>query len=736
MRRDSGVGVESLREVQGDALTPSTPLFAMGCAASKGVVPTQPDPGGAKPSDVDALRTMLESLDADGDGMLTRSEFVAMLTRPAWSTTTPGQAQALYERCLDPEKRLLVIETFVRGWAMRHNSSGGTRLILRDSGELEVIEEAVERDLLLLQQTGAPVATRGKTVGSRLFERAVTVRWLKSFVAKFPKMLTLRTYEVVTEVVIPQTLEGLCRLCELPNVETGAIEVFVSHSWGARFSDLFAAICDTCPNHVFVWLDLFAVLQHSQMKDGTPLPEQMLMDKTDDLKFDKCIEASRALLLVCNPSPNMEKVTYDDIFQTEDTEKYDAKWKEAEIEFLPPQRVWCCYEILYSVIHHKPMVVCPGVADPASDAIVPPLIPSSNETVLILNQLVDIERAQAKYEADKSRILSDVKERVGISKTNALIKGAMNGAVMYNFATRSVEGDYSPVLKAVVSGDSSYIKNAAFTKEMADVALSIAVAGNYLNIIKVLTELGADPNAKTEGDDTAMLWAASGGHIDLLEALQNAGADLSWHNTVGWGTVPWAAYDNHDRLIELFAKLKQLGQDVAACGSLNEAQLKLPLDKRLTNMSPVMWMTPRPFFPALRALIKEYDSAVDTANAQGLTALMFAAAQKKFTMVKELVDLGADVNKRMPAHDQTAAMWAARHGQKETLDELVKLGASLNLRDADGKSANDLLAEFEASSKPLNGENPAPEPPCLGAPARTDVRCAVMMYNLETWLIM
>ena len=249
--------------------------------------------------------------------------------------------------------------------------------------------------------------------------------------------------------------------------------------------------------------------------------------------------------------------------------------------------------------------------------------------------------------------MSVVKERVGISKTNALIKGAMNGAVMYNFATRSVEGDYSPVLKAVVSGDSSYIKDAAFTKEMADVALSIAVAGNYSNIIKVLTELGADPNAKTEGDDTAMLWAASGGHIDLLEALQNVGADLSWHNTVGWGTVPWAAYDNHDRLIELFAKLKQLGQDVAACGSLNEAQLKLPLDKRLTNMSPVMWMTPRPFFPALRALIKEYDSAVDTTNAQGLTALMFAAAQKKFTMVKELVDLGADVNKRMPAHDQT-----------------------------------------------------------------------------------
>jgi hypothetical protein len=49
---------------------------------------------------------------------------------------------------------------------------------------------------------------------------------------------------------------------------------------------------------------------------------------------------------------------------------------------------------------------------------------------------------------------------------------------------------------------------------------------NGPQVVRVLVEAGADPDARSPGDETALHWAASSDDVDVAEALIDAGADL------------------------------------------------------------------------------------------------------------------------------------------------------------------------------------------------------------------
>jgi hypothetical protein len=72
----------------------------------------------------------------------------------------------------------------------------------------------------------APTPESAPRPKHKLHERAVSVRWLKAFIAEYPQMLDYYTWEVVLKVVMPATKRHLNRYCELPGVELGAAEVF------------------------------------------------------------------------------------------------------------------------------------------------------------------------------------------------------------------------------------------------------------------------------------------------------------------------------------------------------------------------------------------------------------------------------------------------------------------------------------------------------------------------------
>jgi ankyrin repeat protein len=70
------------------------------------------------------------------------------------------------------------------------------------------------------------------------------------------------------------------------------------------------------------------------------------------------------------------------------------------------------------------------------------------------------------------------------------------------------------------------------------------------------------------------------------------------------------------------------------------------------------------------------------------TALTWAAAQGRVAAVRELVELGADVNQQAtfggPTHGErvTALQIAAQAGRREVVEALLELGADPTLRDA------------------------------------------------------
>ena len=97
---------------------------------------------------------------------------------------------------------------------------------------------------------------------------------------------------------------------------------------------------------------------------------------------------------------------------------------------LPPQCVWCCFEILHAVLNKKPIVMQAGRAhEVAAAEQVPPFAATDRRTVLNMLQLIDMGKAQAKFEVDRVRIIGQIKEMFGMNEANAIVKGAIAGAL-------------------------------------------------------------------------------------------------------------------------------------------------------------------------------------------------------------------------------------------------------------------------------------------------------------------
>jgi uncharacterized protein len=82
-------------------------------------------------------------------------------------------------------------------------------------------------------------------------------------------------------------------------------------------------------------------------------------------------------------------------------------------------------------------------------------------------------------------------------------------------------------------------------------------------------------------------------------------------------------------------------------------------------------------------------SGVDAADADGLTALMKAAARADTPAVQALIAKGANVNLQAEGTRLTALMCAAYFGHTAVVTALLAGGAKPDLKDASGASAAD-----------------------------------------------
>ena len=135
------------------------------------------------------------------------------------------------------------------------------------------------------------------TARKEVWQCSVAWRWVLQFVRE-NDLDGLSTQDVVTQIVIPRTLEKQVRYVDLipPNCVSSPT-YFVSHVWGCPFLDLVASIQsalglnedDEKSAETFLWIDIFAVNQHRTNNEQA----------SDLMSLHKAIQQSSAATLVC-----------------------------------------------------------------------------------------------------------------------------------------------------------------------------------------------------------------------------------------------------------------------------------------------------------------------------------------------------------------------------------------------------------------------------------------------------
>jgi len=164
--------------------------------------------------------------------------------------------------------------------------------------------------------------------------------------------------------------------------------------------------------------------------------------------------------------------------------------------------------------------------------------------------------------------------------------------------------------------------------------LNTACNSNSIEIVKLLLAKGADVNLSGHGGYTPMMYAAESAiTIEIMELLIEKGSDI---NPI--------AQDGVNALIKaIFGVLSD-------SGSIDAVQLLI--DKGM-----------------------DVNYAIEAENANGYTALMFAARWGKIDVIKYLISVGADVNAKAD-EDASSLSIATEEGFTEIIELLKESGAT------------------------------------------------------------
>jgi ankyrin repeat protein len=228
-------------------------------------------------------------------------------------------------------------------------------------------------------------------------------------------------------------------------------------------------------------------------------------------------------------------------------------------------------------------------------------------------------------------------------------------------------------------------------------ALGLAAERGAAEIIQMLLLRGINVNEPVDRDNwTALLSAIKGGHQSVVELLVNAGANVNiWSR--GETPILWAAKCEEREIYQYLYPLVNLSTRLCAdrdgAGLLQSAyKRRMRAQNRPVEKSIVM-ASEGNVAEVNRAI--ELGVAIDELGAQGHTALMAAAYYGHKSIVKILLEAGANPN--LLSDDDglgdrmTALMFAAGSFFGSNRQAIVKLlianGADVDLRGAGGKTA-------------------------------------------------
>jgi hypothetical protein len=141
-------------------------------------------------------------------------------------------------------------------------------------------------------------------------------------------------------------------------------------------------------------------------------------------------------------------------------------------------------------------------------------------------------------------------------RDGSIIKGTSKYGIGFHFADGALihaaqMGELEAARKAIADG-----ADVDCIDPNDRIATPIVHASNhgYLDIVKLLLQNGADPNARNLGSNTALMLAARFGHVEVVRALIAGGADVNAQDRSG-GT----ALDNADEHPDIQRVLREAG---------------------------------------------------------------------------------------------------------------------------------------------------------------------------------
>jgi ankyrin repeat protein len=195
--------------------------------------------------------------------------------------------------------------------------------------------------------------------------------------------------------------------------------------------------------------------------------------------------------------------------------------------------------------------------------------------------------------------------------------------------------------------------------------LHAAAKGGHGDVVRLLLEHGADPNAREGGDNTyALHWAAAHGHLEIVRALLDAGSDV--HGTgdlheldvIGWATF-YGPPGEQPRQMDMSR------QDLVS----------LLLERRAShNIFSAMCVGD---LNLIRKVVQQNPEALDRRMSRfehGQTPLHFAISRKRYDILDLLIGLGADLEAEDMSGQSPLAV-AMLRGDREAMSRLHAAGA-------------------------------------------------------------
>ena len=174
--------------------------------------------------------------------------------------------------------------------------------------------------------------------------------------------------------------------------------------------------------------------------------------------------------------------------------------------------------------------------------------------------------------------------------------------------------------------------------------------------VRRLLEKGADVNVRNSEGETALFFAADKGMFDIVNLLHEYGADMRVKNSRGkTALIETLQAEEQTRVAEAYWKDTTFGDEETK--------------KRK-----------QPEFAKIAEFLIAHDVDVNARDLESnMTALMFAAMCGENGIIKQLLDLGADVN--MENDHETAFTLSIRYRQKESAKLLLQSGATVKTID-------------------------------------------------------